>query len=73
MQKSFSEIVSLPGTELIRMIEREPLLVTHDGEPQFVAQSLDSFEAMVRRIRQLESSTKQTHNRPRGRLIFFRR
>ena len=38
------------------MIEREPLLVTHDGEPQFVAQSLDSFEAMVRRIRQLESS-----------------
>lgn len=40
MQKSLSEFVSLPKADLVQLIEREPLLITTDGEPQFVAQSL---------------------------------
>jgi len=56
MQKPLSELSSLPKAELVRLFEREPLLVTQYGEPRFVAQSLDSFESMVRRLRQLEST-----------------
>ena len=33
MQKALSELVSLPETELNRLFEREPLLVTQNGEP----------------------------------------
>ena len=56
MQKSLSELTSLPPDELSRLIDQlnEPLLVTNDGEPQFVAQSLTAFETMVRRLRLLE-------------------
>ena len=31
-------------SELNRLVEREPVLITQNGEPQFVAQSLDAFE-----------------------------
>lgn len=71
MQKPLSELSSLPEAELVRLFEREPLLVTQNGEPQFVAQSLDSFEFMVRRLRQLESMTTAVQKR-RGKLIFLR-
>ena len=71
MQKPLSELSSLPEAELIRLFEREPLLVTQNGEPQFVAQSLDSFEFMVRRLRQLESTTTAVQKR-RGKLILLR-
>jgi len=56
MQKSLSELKSLPPSELSRLIEQldESLLVTNEGEPQFVAQSLGAFETMVRRLRLLE-------------------
>ena len=62
MQKSISEFASLPEAELVRMVEREPLLVTRNGEPQFVAQSLDSFEGMVRRLRELEAKKPRRDN-----------
>ena len=71
MQKPLSELSSLPEAELVRLFEREPLLVTRNGEPQFVAQSLDSFESMVRRLRQLESASAQSQRR-RGTLILLR-
>lgn len=71
MQKPLSELSSLPEAELVRLFEREPLLVTQNGEPQFVAQSLDSFESMVRRLRQLESTTTEVQKRP-GKLILLR-
>jgi hypothetical protein len=60
MQKPLSELLSLPEAEVRRLVEHEPLLVTHNGEPHLVAQSLDSFEFMVRRLRELEATpTKQ--------------
>ena len=71
MQKPLSELSSLPEAELVRLFEREPLLVTQNGEPQFVAQSLDSFESMVRRLRQLESTATAVQKR-RGKLILLR-
>ena len=71
MQKALSELSCLPEAELVRLVEREPLLVTQNGEPHFVAQSLDSFEAMVRRIRQLEANSKQVQER-RGKLLVLR-
>ena len=71
MQKPLSELSSLPEAELVRLFEREPLLVTQNGEPQFVAQSLDSFESMVRRLRQLELTTTEVQKR-RGKLILLR-
>ena len=56
MQKSLSELTALPPGELSTLLDHlnEPLLVTHNGEPKFVAQSLTVFEAMVRRLRLLE-------------------
>ena len=71
MQKPLSELSSLPEGELVRLFEREPLLVTQNGEPQFVAQSLDSFESMVRRLRQLESISARAQRRG-GKLILLR-
>ena len=71
MQKALSELSALPEAELVRLFEREPLLVTQNGEPQFVAQSLDSFEYMVRRLRQFESTTTEVQKR-RGKLILLR-
>lgn len=58
MQKPLSEFAALPEEELMRIVDREPLLVTRNGEPQFVAQSLESFESMVRRLRQLETAAR---------------
>ena len=42
-------------------------------EPQFVAQSLDSFESMVRRLRHLEATPKQPQTpHRRGKLVLLR-
>lgn len=61
MQKSLSEIVSLPEEEVLHLIadREEPLLVTHEGEPRFVAQSLNAYEALVRRLRALEAERQK--------------
>jgi len=72
MQKSLSELASLPESELSRLVASEPLLVTANGEPSFVAQSLDSFEAMVRRIRKLEAATSARPTDRRAKLILLR-
>jgi hypothetical protein len=72
MQKALSELVSLPNAELTRLFAREPLLITQNGEPQFVAQSLDGFEAMVRRLRELEMGTKADRPKLGGKLILLR-
>jgi len=62
MQKALSELVDLPDAELNRLVEREPVLITQNGDPQFVAQSLDAFEASP-------NSDSQRH---RGKLILLR-
>jgi prevent-host-death family protein len=72
MQKSLSELASLPESELCRLVEREPVLITANGEPTFVAQSLDSFEEMVRRIRKLEAGSSVRPTDRRAKLILLR-
>jgi len=57
---------------LLKIVEKEPLLVTQNGEPRFVAQSLDSFESMVRRLRHLEASSRRPLSDRRGKVIFLR-
>ena len=54
MLKSLSEFQALTGNELSRIVERGPVLITDQEEPRFVAQSIEAFEAMVRRLRILE-------------------
>jgi PHD/YefM family antitoxin component YafN of YafNO toxin-antitoxin module len=56
MQKSLSDLTSLSPEELTVLMDQinEPLLVTTNGQPQFVAQSLTGFESMIRRLRALE-------------------
>lgn len=79
MQKALSELATLPEAELIRLFEpeprvgRQPLLVTRNGEPLFVAQSLDDFESMVRRLRHLESEKKAERSSRQGKLILLSR
>ena len=71
MQKALFELQTLPEDEVVKLVEHGPLLVTRDGEPQFIAQSLDSFEGMVRRLRQLESKLNRPF-RGRGKLFLLR-
>ena len=72
MQKALSELALLPEAELNRLFEREPLLVTQNGEPQSVAQSLDAFETMVRRLRELEAAASSRAPKQLGKLFLFR-
>jgi hypothetical protein len=69
MQKSLFEFVSLPEAELIRTLENGPLLLTQNEEPRFVAQPIDQFETMVRRLRTLESLQQQKRERQLARVI----
>lgn len=56
MQKSLFEIFSLSEDQVVGLIVQhtDPILVTHKGEPRFIAQSLDAYEALIRRLRTLE-------------------
>jgi len=73
MLKSLSEFQSLSETDLARIVEDGPLLVTQDEEPRFVAQSIDAFEAMVRRLRELESVVRKREAIRRAQVFLFRR
>jgi len=84
MQKSLSELTSLSSEELTVLMDQvnEPLLVTCDGQPRFVAQSLAGFEAMIRRLRALERENrtraplnlaKKQTSHPGGKVIPFPR
>jgi hypothetical protein len=55
MLKSLSEFQTLSGNELSRIVEHGPVLITDLEEPRFVAQSVEDFEAMVQRLRNLEN------------------
>ena len=72
MQRILSELSSLPDGELLKIVENEPLLVTQNGEPRFVAQSLESFESMVSRLRQLETRPRTLPSDRRGKVVFLR-
>lgn len=69
MLKSLSEFQALSGSELTQIVEGGPILITDDEEPRFVAQSVEDFEAMVRRLRNLEQVSIR---RSRLRVIPFR-
>ena len=69
MLRSLSEFQSLTGTELDRIFEHGPILITDDEEPCFVAQSIEDFEAMVRRLRRFEQASIK---REKLRVIPFR-
>ncbi len=57
MLKSLLEFQALTGTELTRMVEDGPILITDREEPRFVAQSVEDFEEMVRSLRRLEQAS----------------
>ena len=70
MLKSLSEFQILNGAELSQMVAEGPILITdEEAEPRFVAQSVEDFEAMVRRLRSLDEATRR---RSKLRLIPFR-
>ena len=73
MLKSLSEFQSLSEIDLVRIVEHGPLLVTQDEEPRFVAQSIDAFETMVRRLRELEAGTKHRAVIRRAQVFLLRR
>jgi hypothetical protein len=62
MQKSLSELAALLPEDVADLVQHmnEPLLVTHNGEPRFVAQSLQAFESMVRRLQTLEAAQRNS-------------
>ena len=72
MLKPLSEFQSLPEPEVIRLLERGPLLITQNGEPRLIAQSLDSFEFMVRRLRELEAASLRRPKAKRANLFLLR-
>ena len=72
MQKSLAEFRSLPEAEVIRIMSGGPLLVTQNNEPRFVAQTIEAFEGMVRRLRELESDPKRRDGIRRARVIPLR-
>jgi hypothetical protein len=57
MLKSLSEFQTLTGGELSRITEDGPVLITDQEEPRFVAQSVEDFEGMVRRLRRFEQTS----------------
>ncbi len=56
MLKSLSEFQTLSGSELTQIVEEGPILILDDEEPRFVAQSVEDFEAMVRRLRNFDQA-----------------
>jgi len=72
MLKSLSDFQSLSDTELSEIVGKGPLLVTQDEEPCFVAQSVDAFETMVRRLREFELAAKRRSSR-RAKIHLLRR
>jgi hypothetical protein len=72
MLKSLSEFQSLTRTELARMVELGPVVITDSEEPRFVAQSIEAFENTVRRLRQFERATWRRQQIRSGQVIPFR-
>ena len=72
MLKSLSDFQSLSHAELAEIVGKGPLLVTQDEEPRFVAQSVDAFETMVRRLREFELAAKRRSSR-RAQIHLLRR
>jgi len=67
MQRSLAQLTSLSPKELASFAADvgEPFLITdNDGEPRLVAQTMDAFEAMVRRLRALEARVPSTPQAP---------
>jgi len=69
MLKSLSEFQALSGSELSQMVEHGPVLITDQEEPKFVAQAVEDFEALVRRLRNWEQASVR---RQKLRVVSFR-
>jgi|HubBroStandDraft_1064217.scaffolds.fasta_scaffold414204_2 prevent-host-death family protein len=72
MQRTLSELCSLPDGELLKIVEEDPILVTQNGEPLYVVQSIDSYESMVRRLRQFENPSRRQPLKGPGNLVILR-
>lgn len=72
MQKSLSQFRSLPEEEIIQILGDGPLLVTHENEPRFVAQTIETFESMVRRLRALECASQSIKSKRPPKLVLLR-
>jgi PHD/YefM family antitoxin component YafN of YafNO toxin-antitoxin module len=72
MLKSLPEFQTLTGTELSRIVEHGPVLITDQEQPKFVAQSVEAFETMVRRLRNLEQSSKRRQSIRSAKVILLR-
>jgi hypothetical protein len=72
MLQSLPEFQSLSRTELARMVELGPILITDGDEPRFVAQSIEAFESMVRRLRRLERVSTRRKLMSTGQIVPLR-
>ena len=59
MLKSLEDFRTLPEAELAAIMDGGPVLITQDDEPKFVAQSVEDFEMMVQRLRELEAISRR--------------
>jgi len=79
MKMQLADLAALPEPTLSALATGlgEPVLVTHGDEPRLVLQPIESFEAMVRRLRILEARVALTENdmptRSRSNVVPFRR
>lgn len=79
MKMQLADLAALPEPSLSALATAlgEPVLLTHGDEPRLVLQPIESFEAMVRRLRFLEaraaSVESDTPPRARSNVIPFRR
>lgn len=57
MKMQLADLALLPEPSLSALARGlgEPVLLTHEDEPRLVLQPIESFEAMVRRLRVLEA------------------
>lgn len=79
MKMQLADLAALPEPTLSALATDlgEPILLTHRDEPRLVLQPIESFEAMVRRLRLLEARAGfiqgDTPTRAQSNVIPFRR
>jgi hypothetical protein len=64
MKMQLAHLAALPEPRLSALATElgEPVLLTHGDEPRLVLQPIESFEAMVRRLRLLEALAASVEN-----------
>lgn len=79
MKMQLADLAALPEPSLSALATAldEPVLLTLGDDPKFVLQPIESFEAMVKRLRHLEACAPRIEHEPqaptRSNVIPFRR